>query len=212
MFDAAAHAPAAPSPTTSFDAWLRERTALLQGLLEAIGRPIAVLGADREVLAVSRGAGPALHACLVVREGRVGGFSCAASDRFDVALARALLGCPCDVAVLPSGADLPWRLHFAPLADAAWLNSDFTRAAVLLTIDAPRSRGDLAALARLYRLTKAECDVLASLLDGRDTAEIAAGMRIAMSTLRSHLKALFQKTRTRRQVELVRLAAHLGGT
>lgn len=211
MFDAAT-TPSSTLPVTSFGAWLRERTALLQGLLDAIGRPIAVLGADRELLAVSRGAGTALHACLVVREGRVGGFACAASDRFDVALARALIGCACDVAVLPSGADLPWRLHFAPLADAAWLNSDFTRAAVLLTVDAPRGRGDLTALARLYRLTNAECRVLASLLDGRDTAEIAADMRIAMPTLRSHLKALFQKTRTRRQAELVRLAAQLGGT
>jgi DNA-binding CsgD family transcriptional regulator len=211
MFDATAHAPAAPSPSTSFGAWLRDRTALLQGLLDAIGRPIAVLGPDRALVASSRGARAALHVCLIVRDGRVGGFAGAASDRFDVALTRALIGCSCDVAVLPNDADLPWRLSFAPLADATWLNSDFTQAAVLLTIDPPRGRGDLTALARLYRLTNAELRVLALLLHGRDTAEIATEMRIAMPTLRSHLKALFQKTRTRRQAELVRLAAQLGG-
>lgn len=184
---------------------------MLQGLLDAVGQPLVVLAADRALVALSRCAPAALHTCVIVREGRVGGFAGPASDRFDAVFARALIGCGCDVAVVPSGADLPWRLHFAPLADAAWLSSDLTRAAVLLTIDAPRSRRDLTALARLYRLTSAEVRVLVLLLDGRDTAAIAAEMRIAMTTLRSHLKALYQKTQTRRQAELVRLAARLVG-
>lgn len=211
MLETGTRSPAAALPAPSFSAWLNERTTLLQGLLDAIGKPLLVLAADRALIAFSDCARAALHTCLIVRDGRVGGFAGAASDRFDVAFARARMGCGCDVAVVPSGADRPWRVHFAPLADAAWLASDFSRAAVLLTVDAPRSGCELTALARLYGLTSTEVRVLALLLDGRDTAAIAEEMRIAISTLRSHLKALFQKTQTRRQAELVRLAAQVVG-
>jgi len=211
MLDTAARSPTAAPSAPSFGAWVHERTALLQGLLDAIGKPLAVLAADRALLASSRCARTALHRCVIVCDGRVGGFAGAASERFDAVFAQALMGCGCDVAVVPNGAALPWRLNFAPLAESAWLNTDFTRAAVMLTIDAPRSRCDLTALARLYGLTSTEARVLSLLLEGRDTAAIAAEMRIAMATLRSHLKALFQKTHTGRQAELVRLALQLAG-
>jgi DNA-binding CsgD family transcriptional regulator len=48
--------------------------------------------------------------------------------------------------------------------------------------------------------------VLALLLDDCRPREIAEELKLSITTVRSHLKALFAKTDTRRQSELVALA------
>lgn len=63
----------------------------------------------------------------------------------------------------------------------------------------------------LYGLTKAEAKLAALLVDGRDLAEAAAINCVTRETVRSQLKAIFQKTETRRQAELVRLLSGVPG-
>lgn len=78
---------------------------------------------------------------------------------------------------------------------------------VIGTILAPtRIERGVLALARLFRLTCAESRVLAHLTNDRRPSEIAAALGVSITTVRSHLKALFAKTGTRRQSELVALA------
>ncbi|HEY8567181.1 MAG TPA: LuxR C-terminal-related transcriptional regulator [Beijerinckiaceae bacterium] len=62
----------------------------------------------------------------------------------------------------------------------------------------------LSSAARLYRLTNAECQVLAQVLKGQSLQEIAEILGVARSTVKSHLESLYRKTETRRQAELVR--------
>jgi DNA-binding CsgD family transcriptional regulator len=51
-------------------------------------------------------------------------------------------------------------------------------------------------------LTASEARLALCIADGLDIAEIAAAHKIAESTARSQLKAVFAKTGTRRQAEL----------
>ncbi|MGJ0516153.1 MAG: LuxR C-terminal-related transcriptional regulator [Methylomicrobium sp.] len=64
--------------------------------------------------------------------------------------------------------------------------------------------GDLGAFAKLYRLTPAEARVLKHLLQQQSTREIAETLHISMTTLRTQLSALFAKTHTKNQRELIK--------
>lgn len=70
--------------------------------------------------------------------------------------------------------------------------------------------GEAVDFAATYRLTAAECEVLALLLRGSTPAEIAATRGVAVSTVRTQLKRLFAKSGTRRQADLVRCALRGG--
>ena len=62
-------------------------------------------------------------------------------------------------------------------------------------------------LARLYDLTASEALLALHIADGGDTAGYAAARRVTRNTVRNQLQAVFEKTCTRRQAELVRLLA-----
>lgn len=63
------------------------------------------------------------------------------------------------------------------------------------------------ALANLFGLTAAESRLLAGLLDGDSLADAARKLEIAITTARTHLAHIFDKTGTSRQTDLIRLAA-----
>jgi DNA-binding CsgD family transcriptional regulator len=65
--------------------------------------------------------------------------------------------------------------------------------------------------ARRFGATPAEMRILDLLLKGLTTGEIADTLNISFNTVRTHLKALFAKTDTCRQTDLVRLAASTVG-
>ena len=60
-------------------------------------------------------------------------------------------------------------------------------------------------LQRLYGLTLAEARVLEALVAGHNLKGMAAELSITRETVRSHLKSIFDKTNTRRQIDLVKL-------
>jgi DNA-binding CsgD family transcriptional regulator len=62
-----------------------------------------------------------------------------------------------------------------------------------------------ARLARLYGLTAAEARLAAAMSAGRSLKAYAGEAEISINTARWHLRRVFTKTGTRRQVELVRL-------
>ena len=61
----------------------------------------------------------------------------------------------------------------------------------------------LGTAAALYHLTTAETQVLGQVLHGHSLAEVAEILGTARSTVKTHLDALYRKTQTRRQAELV---------
>ncbi len=66
-------------------------------------------------------------------------------------------------------------------------------------------------LRALFELTPAEARLALAMLDGNSLAEAAEAHRVSRETVRSQMKSVLQKTGARRQSELTRLLAGLGG-
>jgi DNA-binding CsgD family transcriptional regulator/PAS domain-containing protein len=79
--------------------------------------------------------------------------------------------------------------------------------AVIWLIDTQRGGGSLALAASLFGLTPAEQRVLSLLLEDQAPKQIASTLGIGVSTVRTQLSSLLQKTGTRRQQDLMRLMA-----
>ena len=69
------------------------------------------------------------------------------------------------------------------------------------------SRSPLEALAKLYKLTATEVRVLQGVVEIGGVPQIANELGLAESTVKSHLRNLFDKTGVNRQADLVRLVA-----
>jgi DNA-binding CsgD family transcriptional regulator len=80
---------------------------------------------------------------------------------------------------------------------------------VLLTNPDRGSARPLWMLRNLYGLTAAETAMAERLMKGDTPEQAAAALDVKVSTARFHLRAMFQKTDTRRQAELVRLLLSL---
>lgn len=63
-------------------------------------------------------------------------------------------------------------------------------------------------LRQFYGLSRAEACVAALLVQGKTVKEICEGLSISLNTAKTHVKAIFEKTGTKRQVGLVKLALH----
>jgi DNA-binding CsgD family transcriptional regulator len=72
-----------------------------------------------------------------------------------------------------------------------------------------RARDDRAALRAVYGLSEAETRLVHGLLDGETLKEIATRRQVSYETVRAQLRQVFDKTGTRRQADLVRLAGQL---
>lgn len=68
---------------------------------------------------------------------------------------------------------------------------------------------DQTLLSDVFGLTKAEAKIAQMLAPGASLTEISSALDVKVSTVRIHLKAIFWKTGTRRQSELVALLANL---
>jgi DNA-binding CsgD family transcriptional regulator len=63
----------------------------------------------------------------------------------------------------------------------------------------------MALMRRFYRLTRAEADVALRMMHGADPKQISDELSVSLTTVRTHLQRVFEKTDTHRQAELVRL-------
>lgn len=144
--------------------------------------------------------------CLRIGYGRMTGFAGEASERFDDALARAMSGRVSRVVVtLFEGGAQIWQVELAPMRIESPPPS--SELLLMLTVHAPvRPERGIVALTRIFKLTCAEARVLALLAEDRTPAEIGATLGVSVTTVRTHLQSLYQKTGSRRQPELVRLA------
>jgi DNA-binding CsgD family transcriptional regulator/PAS domain-containing protein len=178
--------------------------AVLDGLSVAVllvGRDLRLMHANRAGETLLRTGDP-----LGLRAGRVTA-PAALAAALDAALAAPLDG------IGRRGLGIPARrsdgeelvLHLLPLADASPLPG---AAAALFVAPATQPHpAPLAAIAALFDLTPAEARVLERIAAGRTEAETAAALGVAPSTVHTHLLRLFDKTRTRRQADLVALVA-----
>ncbi len=99
-------------------------------------------------------------------------------------------------------------LSVAVLPVGTWPDPEF-RIALVFSRPMVQSPGILGLFARTHGLTSTEEHVLALLCQGLTNPEVAAQMKVAVSTIRSHVRSLSLKTRSRGVRELVNRVAVL---
>ncbi len=103
-------------------------------------------------------------------------------------------------------------LHVLPLSQRSLRPGllPSAKAAIFVAPGATSHPAPEQALAALFDLTPTEAKVLTMIGAAKTVAATAAALGVGQGTVRTHLLRLFAKTGTRRQAELVKLAASLG--
>lgn len=96
----------------------------------------------------------------------------------------------------------------APLAQIEEFTADQTATIILIDLDV-FSAPNPTTLKRLFGLTFAECRLAFHLAQGRAPQEVARFLGVSRATVGSQLGALFSKTHTKRQAELVALLGRI---
>lgn len=178
--------------------------------VEALAATVILLGEERRVARMSCDAEALLMdgGYLKVRRGRI----VAADPAEDVALSRAFVQATDPrrqrrtvgrIILRGTGGDLPMVVECGPLPDRP--SGPFSQARAMLSVrSAPHAR-TAALLGELYPLTAGEAAVAALLASGADLKTIATARGCSVETVRTQVKALFDKTGARRQGELIAL-------
>ncbi len=194
--------PADPSAVAGAEA--ESPTQLALRYFERLPKPTLLLRPDGAIARANAAARTLLldRHCLRLAYGRVVGFAGSASERFEDACARAIFsGASRVVITMPADGAQMWQVELVSLQIET--PGDML---LMATVHAPvRPERGIVALARIFGLTCAESRVLAHLAEDRTPSEIGVVLGVSVTTVRSHLQALFQKTGVRRQPELVRL-------
>lgn len=105
----------------------------------------------------------------------------------------------------------PLIVRAAPLSRASADAAGDARFRVALFLHDPGARDEPEArtIAAAYGLTPREAEVAVALARGADVNAAARALGVSVGTVRTHLKAVFAKTETRRQGDLIRLVLGL---
>jgi DNA-binding CsgD family transcriptional regulator/PAS domain-containing protein len=110
---------------------------------------------------------------------------------------------------LGNGEGPPVLAHVLPLNGGDVRTRLQPQAVAAVFIGIPGESEGAETMAAVFGLTPAETRLLSRLLAGRTLEEAAAEFGIAISTAKTHLRAIFAKTGVARQADLVRLGASL---
>ncbi len=106
----------------------------------------------------------------------------------------------------------PLMVLVIPLrAETNWLAPHHPSAMLFVTDPERTSNPTAASLRAGFGLTRMEAALALEVLDGKGLKVAARRLGISPTTARTHLTAVFGKTGTRRQAELVRVLLHSGG-
>ena len=179
---------------------------------DAIQRGLLLLDRDGTVLHANSEAERILDGNdgLARRAGRLHAESADARRRLQTAILAAAglpIGDPSGgwVACCRPSGRRPYLLHVLPTPAG-----DCGTLIVLIDLDR-RIEPPVEVLRRIYRLTRAESQVAVRVLHGDGLAPIAEELSVSLTTVRTHLQRIFDKTGTHRQAELVRLLLTLSG-
>jgi DNA-binding CsgD family transcriptional regulator len=104
----------------------------------------------------------------------------------------------------------PYVAHVLPLTSGARRSAGSTykaSAALFVHKAALDTPSPPEAIAKAYKLTPTELRVLLAIVQVGGVPEVAEALGIAESTVKTHLGRLYEKTRTRRQADLVKVVA-----
>lgn len=184
-----------------------ERARNAVATLEAIGLPAAVTTASGRVL-VTNGLLDQLQILLPAAHGGLSLPDASANGLLKEAISLTATGFAISRSIpLPATEKRPAAVvHILPLSGAA--HDIFSGASILLiatTLSMSARLPDLTLLQGLFDLTPAEAKLAAALTSGATLKDAAASQGIRFNTARSYLDAIFRKTGTHQQSQLVAL-------
>jgi DNA-binding CsgD family transcriptional regulator len=193
---------------------LANSTVELAGALEVVRHGIIIVAGEHLVINLNSAAERIFRAedGLCMRSGRIAATSTHAEQELHCAIQNALAG---ERSTVRSGRSLtcprpsgkrPYVIHVLPSHRHNADEPPRQPMALVLIID-PDDEPEpaTALLRRLYRLTEAEAEVALHVMHGADLKQISEELSISLTTVRTHLQHVFDKTDTHRQAELVRL-------
>jgi DNA-binding CsgD family transcriptional regulator len=190
------------------------KAATFESVLDGLTAGVMLVDADLRLVHANRAAETTLAAGdpLRLHAGAV-----TAANGMGAALAVAVAGAAAGGAMGVRGLNVPARgrdgaefvLHVLPLRPGAQSSAILPSvvAAIFIAAAVALRPAPVAAIAALFELTPTEARVLEQVAAGRTNAEKAQALGIRVSTVRTHLLRLFDKTRTHRQADLVALLA-----
>ncbi len=177
-----------------------------------MGLPAAAIVDDGRVLAVNPlfEAEAATHG-VRVRDGRIELSRPQLMRRYDQALAELRDAPTRRLSIfLPTGAgEPPAILSLVPMPGLGEGAPAGAGSLVVITSLSPRAPPSSEMLQGLFELTPAEARLAIGLAGGNRIGELARLFKVSHETIRSQIKQVFAKTRTRSQAELVGLLARL---
>ena len=195
------------------------RTGLISGRLalesaRAIVEPLAVLNLAAAVLSHAHRIVAANELMIKLIPGRLQDRShrVALTDRrADALLEKALLHVSrqssssdvCSIPIAETADNPPSIMHVVPLSGAA--RDAFPAASCILIFRLVAPASDI--VQALFGLTPEEVRVAVGIVRGQTPTEIASDARVSVNTVKTHLKAVFEKAGVSRQAELVALLA-----
>lgn len=195
---------------------LMRRLSVMETVLESGGVGLALVGADGGIILTNAVADAILNAGRGLKNSR-GRLSAERRTDHDYLAAR-IKDCaekqgPLEsheawppLAIEQDGADHPITVLVRPGPPFAPLTAPLIRTAIVILRD-PERRDFVqpAALERLFHLTPAEARLASLLANGVSVEDAAVQLGVTRNTVRTQLQAVFAKTRTNRQGDLIRL-------
>jgi DNA-binding CsgD family transcriptional regulator len=182
--------------------------------LNAVRLPAIALDRLGFVLDANRGAEDLFDADICIKDRRLAVWDAAARQDLEKLVERLpvtsdLATLPCTPIVVRRREKRPVILRVVPVHGAA--RTPFLGARVLLTLTSLESRPwpNAATLTRTFGLTPAEARLASIIAEGLSPEQAAQTLEISRLTARNQLKAIFGKTDTHRQSELVALLSLL---
>jgi DNA-binding CsgD family transcriptional regulator len=193
-------------------------TATFAATVEALTVGVVLADEDSKIVHANSAATAMLAAGdpIVIRHGRIavqspvvtGTLQSAIGQaaRDEAALGQKGIGIP-----IPRPGGDPLVIHVLPLRHSQVRSGLHQRAAAALFVASASGPPKLPhdALTLLYDLTPAEIRIFELICEGQTRAAISESLGVSMSTVKTHLFHLFDKTACRRQVDLVRLGKSL---
>lgn len=181
--------------------------------LQHLAAPVLILDEAAHILFSNRAAESLLRAGEALRQrgNRLILPSPAAQNAVEALIRGAVHQRHGGATTLHDAAGLPLHLLVAPLAPDREANTPWERPLALVFIAHERCGDgpDGALLKALFQLTPAESRVALALLKGQTPAEYAEAACLSIATVRSQLRAIYTKTGTRRQADLIKRLASL---
>jgi DNA-binding CsgD family transcriptional regulator len=191
--------------------------ACFSDILDGLGAGVLLVDAGARIVHANAAGNAILGAADFLRT--VGGRLVAGEAPINEALREILVAAEAgDVVVGIKGIALPMRAHdgeryiahVLPLTSGARRRAGLAYhavAALFVRKAALRAFSPSKVIGEMYKLTPAELRVLLAIVDIGGAPEVAAALGVAVTTIKTHLSRLFEKTGVGRQADLVKLVA-----